>query len=385
MTKIIRTAVVGTRFMGRAHAAGIDDLNRFFDLDAVVEKTVLCGVNEEHTKQMAETLGFKEYSTDFQSLIVRDDIDAFHICTPVYEHFNQSMAALLCKKHVLCEKPITPTVQEAEALAYAAGESGMVHQVAHNYRYMPAVRLAAQMIKKGLLGDLYHFRGVYAQDWGMGDGAFSWRFQKDKAGAGALGDIGSHLIDLALYLCGDITRVAATMQTFKKERPLASDKGEGIVKEADGSGQMGIVDVDDAFCATAEFACGAIGTLEASRFATGNKNGLRFEIDGEKGAISFDLMKLNELQYFDATAPRALQGWRTIQVTEEGVHPYAGLRWPVGHQLGWADSFANEFYAFYSAILNGTHSTPDFGDALRIARVIDAIERSHYSQGFEEV
>ena len=133
-----------------------------------------------------------------------------------------------------------------------------------------------------------------------------------------------------------------------------------------------IVDVDDAFCATAEFACGAIGTLEASRFATGNKNGLRFEIDGEKGAISFDLMKLNELQYYDATAPRALQGWRTIQVTEEGVHPYAGLRWPVGHQLGWADSVANEFYAFYSAILNGTHSTPDFGDALRIARVIDA-------------
>lgn len=384
MTKIIRTAVVGTRFMGRAHAAGIDDLNRFFDLDAVIEKTVLCGVNEEHTKQAAEALGFKEYSTDFQALVTRDDIDVCHICTPVSEHFSQSMAALLCKKHVFCEKPLTASLQETEALAYAAGESGVVHQIGLNYRYMPAVRLAAQMIKKGLLGDIYHFRGVYAQDWGMGDGALSWRFQKDKAGSGALGDIGTHLVDLALYLCGDIDRVAATMRTFKRERPIAEDAGEGIVKQANASGETGEVDVDDAFCATAEFACGAIGTIEASRFATGNKNGLHFEIDGEKGAIAFDLMRLNELEYFDATQPRALQGWRTIQVTED-IHPYGGLRWPVGHQLGWADSFANEFYTFYRAISEGGHGSPDFGDALRVARVIDAIERSYYSQGFEEV
>lgn len=384
MTKTIRTAVIGTRFMGRAHAAGIDDLNRFFDLEKKVEKAVLCGTDEAHTLQAAQALGFAESCTDFQSLITRDDIDAIHICTPVSAHFSQCMAALLCKKHVFCEKPLTPGVQETEALAYAAGENGVVHQIGLNYRFVPAVRLAAQMLKKGMLGQLYHFRGVYAQDWGLDDAALSWRFQKEKAGSGALGDIGTHLIDLALYLCGDIERVAATMRTFRCERPIAQDGGDGIVKSAADGAPVGIVDVDDAFCATAEFACGAIGTFEASRFATGNKNGLWFEIDGEKGALRFDLMRLNELAYYDACGPAALRGWRIIQCTEP-VHPYGGKRWPVGHQLGWADTFANEFYSFYRAICQGKKTSPDFGDALRVARVTDAIERSFYTQGFEEV
>lgn len=384
MEKLIRTAVVGTRFMGRAHAAGLDDLNRYFDPGVSVQKAVLCGVDEEHTRIAAQQLGFAESCTDFQQIIMRDDIDAVHICTPVSEHFSQCMAALLCKKHVFCEKPLTGSVQETEALAYAAGESGVVHQVGFNYRFLPAVHLAAKLIQKGALGQIYHFRGRYAQDWAMGDAALSWRFQKEKAGSGALGDIGTHLIDLALYLCSDIERTSATMRTFKQERPIAKEGGAGISKEASDDGQTGQVDVDDAFCAAVEFSCGAIGTLEATRFAAGSDNALSFEIDGEKGAIAFDLSRLNELRFYDATQSAALRGWRTIQCTQD-VHPYGGLRWPAGHQLGWADSFANEFFTFYRAIAQEKKASPDFGDALRAARVADAIERSFYAQGFEEV
>lgn len=383
MERVIRTAVVGTRFMGRAHAAGIDDLNRYFHPGVRVEKAVLCGVDPAHTEQAAKTLGFSEFSTDYQSVLMRDDIDAVHICTPVFEHFSQAMAALLCKKHVFCEKPLTASLQETESLAYAAGESGVVHQIGTNYRFLPAVILLKKLIDEDRLGRIYHFRGVYAQDWGEDDAALSWRFQKEKAGSGALGDIGTHLVDLALYLCGDVERVAATMRTFQKQRPLCDGKGEGIVQSAAGS-ESGTVDVDDAFCACAEFASGAIGTFEASRFATGHANDLVFEIDGERGAARFDLSRLNELAFFDATLPRQERGWRTIQCTD-ALHPYGGLRWPVGHQLGWADSFANEFFAFYAAIARGDKSSPDFGDALRTARVIDAIERATYTLGFEEV
>nr|WP_122012867.1 Gfo/Idh/MocA family oxidoreductase [Maliibacterium massiliense] len=367
MAKKLRVAMIGYAFMGRAHANALARLPMFFDVGAEVERAVLCGQREEPLKAAAARLGFAQIETDWRRAVARRDIDVVHICTPAFLHYDMAMACAQAGKHMLLEKPMCFTLAQARAMAEAAGDAGVVAQLGFNYRYVPAVLLARQMLQEGALGRIYHFRGVYAQDWGNDGGqGMSWRYRKQCAGSGALGDIGSHVSDLARYLVGEVDSVAAQQRTF-----VAARQGERV-------------DVDDACGYLAQFACGAMGSVEATRFAPGEKNALRFEINGEKGSLRFDLQRFNELGYYNAEDPQALAGWRTIQVND-ACHPYGGCWWPVGHALGYEHTFVHEMAHFYKAIAQGGEAMPDFTEGARTTALLEAVARAAATRAWTDV
>jgi predicted dehydrogenase len=366
---LLGIGMVGYAFMGRAHSQAWRTVGRFFDLPLTPRMSAICGRDAIAVAAAADRLGWAATETDWKRLVERDDVDLVDVCTPGSSHAEISIAALEAGKHVLCEKPLANTVDEARAMAAAAARAaagGVRAMVGFNFRRVPAVALARELVAAGRLGTLRHVRGAYLGSHLL-DPAIPliWRLQAEHAGSGALGDLGSHAVDLAQYLAGDrIAGVSALTETFVRERPLT-----------DGGGARGPVTVDDAVLFIARFAGGALGSFEATRFATGHTEGLRVELNGELGSIVWDLGALNELRLFDATGEPATQGFRRIQVTRAG-HPYAGAWWPDGHTIGYEHTFTHEVRDLVHAIADGHDPVPSFADGLQVQEVLDAVQRS---------
>jgi predicted dehydrogenase len=373
----LRVAIVGYAFMGAAHSQAWRTVNRVFDLPSTAVMQVLCGRDEAKARAAAQRLGWAEVETDWRRVVERNDIDIVDVCTPGDSHAEIAIGALEADKHVLCEKPLANTVEEAKRMtraADAAAQSGVRSMVGFNYRRAPAMTLARQLVEQGRLGQIRHVRAQYLQDWII-DPAFPlvWRLQKDRAGSGALGDLGAHIVDLAQYVVGDsIAGVTALTETFIKERPLA-EASAGL--SAAGGSETGEVTVDDAALFLARFEHGAVGSFEATRFATGHKNGLRLEVEGSDGSIRFDFEAMNVLHVYDATESATTAGFRSILVTEPD-HPYLSAWWPPGHVIGYEHTFTHEVRDFIGAIASGTDARPSFADGLQVQRVLAAVEDS---------
>ncbi|GII02655.1 Gfo/Idh/MocA family protein [Planobispora takensis] len=378
MKPAIGVGMVGYAFMGRVHSQAWRSVSAFFDLPVVPSMAALCGRSPERTADAARELGWAAAETDWKQLVKRDDVQIVDICTPGDSHAEIAIAALAAGKHVLCEKPLANTVAEAEAMAEAAREAaerGVQAMVAFNYRRVPAIALARRLVADGRLGELRHVRAQYLQDW-IVDPEFPlvWRLRRDKAGSGALGDIGAHIVDTAQFVTGqNLTGVSALTETFVRERPLAEESA-GLGGESR-TGEKGTVDVDDAALFIGRFEGGALASFEATRFAAGRKNALRIEINGSKGSLAFDFEAMNELWFHDHTLDGAEAGFRRIIVTEPG-HPYAGAWWPPGHGLGYEHTFTHEVKDFLEAVAAGTAPSPSFEDGLRVQRVLAAVEAS---------
>ncbi|HWG26021.1 MAG TPA: Gfo/Idh/MocA family oxidoreductase [Actinospica sp.] len=377
---VLRVGMVGYGFMGKAHSQAWRNAARFYDLPSKPELTALCGRSSSAVAAAAETYGFAGWETDWERLIARDDIDVVDICTPGDSHAEIALAALEAGKHVLCEKPLANTVEQAREMAAAAeraAERGRHSMVGFNYRRVPALALARQLIADGRLGTVYQVRAQYLQDW-IVDPEFPlvWRLQAEKAGSGALGDLGAHSIDLAQYLTGQrITGVSALLETLVPERPLPGAYS-GLSAAADaGHVERGRVTVDDAALFTARFEAGAVGVFEATRFATGHKNAMRIEVSGSLGSVAFDCESLNELSYYDATMDPEIAGFRRILVTEPG-HPYLAAWWPPGHLIGYEHTFTHEIKDFVEALASGTRPEPSFADGLQTQLVLAAVAQS---------
>ena len=367
--KKLNVAMIGYQFMGRTHSNAWRQVGKFFELPFEPVLKVVCGRNESELGKAARSLGFEEHSTSWQAVVARKDIDIIDICTPGDSHLPIALAAAEAKKVVLCEKPLANTLPEAERMLEAVQRAGVLHMLCHNYRRVPAVALAKQLISEGRIGTLRHFRGVYLQDW-IVDPEFPrvWRLDRAKSGSGALGDIASHTLDLARHLVGEIAEVTGTLKTFIKERPLP------------GSKERAQVDVDDAALALLKFENGALGSVEGSRFATGRKNYNRFEINGSKGSLVWDLERMNELELYLEEGPNS--GFRTIQVTD-AKHPYMHAWWPPGHIIGYEHSFTHTVHDLLRAIFEQKLPSPNFEDGVRNQKVLDAIERSSASGRWE--
>ncbi|MBT1678776.1 Gfo/Idh/MocA family oxidoreductase [Curtobacterium flaccumfaciens pv. flaccumfaciens] len=373
--------MVGHGFMGAAHSQAWRTAPRFFDLGAEPEMAVIVGRDPERTEAARVQYGWQAASTDWRAVVADPDIDVVDIVSPGSSHVEIAIAALQAGKHVLCEKPLANTVAEAEAMtaaADAARAQGVRAMVGFSYRRVPAIAFARQLVQDGRIGTVRQVRALYLQDWlADEDGPMTWRLDKSLAGSGALGDIGAHAIDLVEHVTGaSLATVSGTLETFVTERPLMA---EGVGLSGTASSERGQVTVDDAAFFTARLgggaADGAIGTFEATRYATGRKNGLTLEISGSEGAIQFDLEAMNELRLYESNAPAGEQGFRRILVTEP-EHPYMAAWWPTGHLIGYEHTFSHQVKDFVDAIVAGTDPSPSFADGLHVQRVLDAVERS---------
>ena len=370
----IGVGMLGYAFMGKAHSNAFRKIPYMVDpLPAVPALVALCGRSEAAVREAAGRYGYQRYCTDWRELIQDDAIRLFDNGGPNDAHAEPCIAAAEAGKHIICEKPLARTAAEAKPMLEAVQKAGIKHACAFNYRFVPALRLAREMIERGDLGQIYHFRAVYLQEWIM-DPQFPmvWRLKKDLAGSGALGDLGAHIIDLARFLVGEPKSVSGLTQTFIKERPT-DDGGRDTV------------DVDDAFVSLVQFENGAIGTLEASRYANGRKNHQRIEINGSKGSIVFDLERLNELEVHlsDSEPGAQTQGFRRVLVTEAD-HPFWKYWWPHGHIIGWEHTFVHELTHLLDAIVNDTDVAPyaaDFEDGYRAAVICDAVLESDANGG----
>lgn len=380
----IGVGLVGYKFMGRAHSNAYRQVAAFFDVDPKPAMRAICGRDANATQAAADKLGWESIETDYHALVARDDIGLVDVSTPGYTHRDVVLAALAAGKHVICEKPLANTLNEAREMVEAAKKAGTINMVNFNYRCVPAVQFAKQLIDQGKIGDITHWRAVYLQDWLVDPMApLAWRLKKEYAGSGALGDIAAHILDLSHLLVGQVTEVVGTLDTFIKQRPVEapSDGGSGLSNKA--GTEMGDVTVDDATTFLTRFANGATGTFEASRMATGRKNYNSFEINGTKGSISFNLERLNELEVFFREDEVGLQGFRTINVTDS-VHPYANHWWPAGHIIGWEHSHVHNIAALLEGIHTGVNPSPSFEDGFRCQAVLNAVERSTVSRTWEK-
>lgn len=366
----VGVGMLGYGFMGKAHTNAYKTIPYMvYPPPAIPELVAICGRNEEAVRTAAERYGYAGYYTDWHDLLTDDRIQLFDNGSSNDMHAEPSIAAAQAGKHVFCEKPLARTAEEAKAMLDAVNKAGVKHMVAFNYRFVPAVRLIKDLIDSGKLGRIYHFRAIYLQEWIMPHYGTPhiWRLDAATAGSGALGDLGAHIIDLARYLVGEPTTVSAMTRTFIPERPLAD--GSGAAK----------VTVDDAFVATVGFANGAVGTLEASRFAAGRKNHQVLEINAEHGSVHFALENLNELQVFwVGEEPKETQGFHNVLVSEN-YHPFWNYWWPQGHIIGWEHTFVHELAHFLDAIANGAPVAPHgatFADGYRAAVICDAILES---------
>ncbi|MEU5888988.1 Gfo/Idh/MocA family oxidoreductase [Streptomyces sp. NPDC047461] len=370
--------MVGYAFMGAAHSQGWRTVGRVFDLPLRPVMAAIAGRDAHAVRAAADKHGWAATETDWRALIVRDDVQLVDICTPGDSHAEIAIAALEAGKHVLCEKPLANSVAEAEAMAAAAEAArarGQLAMVGFNYRRVPALTFARRLIAEGRLGTLRHVRVSYLQDWLVDpDFPLTWRLQREHAGSGALGDLGAHIVDLAQYLVGEpLIGVSAQMATFVKERPRLDGASSGL--SASGGPQRAPVTVDDAAVFTGRLVSGALATFEASRMASGRKNALRLEINGEHGSLAFDLERLNELSFHDHREPAATAGFRRIVVTE-AEHPYLEGWWPPGHALGYEHTFVHQARDLVEAIASDTDPVPSFADGLQVQRVLAAVEES---------
>lgn len=359
MARQIRMGLIGHKFMGRAHSHALRDLPMFFDIGAEPVMQTLCGL-EEDLEASARRYGWASWTHSWRKVVEDPRIDAVSICTPGHTHCEIAVAACRAGKHVMCEKPLALTLAEARRMLEAARSAGVKHAVNFNYRKAPAVALAHQLIREGHLGRIFLFHGFYFQDWPL-DPEFPhvWRMDRSMAGAGSMADKGSHLLDLARFLVGEIAEVSAATEIYVKERPSSG-------------GTRLPVTTDDAAVFTVRFSGGALGLFGTSRMAAGHKNGLGFEVQGARGSLRFDLERLNELQVYLAGEPGATEGFRTVLATSP-EHPYAGAWWPPGHVLGWEHTFVHQYADFLRAVVDDAQVRPDFEDGMKAQAVLEAI------------
>jgi predicted dehydrogenase len=369
--KKLNIAMIGYGFMGKAHSNAWRQVARFFDLPLEPVMKVICGRNEEEVRKTANKFGWQEYSTSWEKVLERKDIDVIDICTPGDMHAAVAVKAAEASKVVFCEKPLANSLSEAKDMLSAVNRTGVLHMLCHNYRRAPAVMLAKQLIDQGRIGKICHYRGTYLQDWIVSpDFPRVWRLEKARTGSGALGDLVSHCVDTARHLVGEIAEVSGLLKTFITER--RSPDSSAIVP----------VDVDDAALCMTRFENGAVGSIEGTRFAPGRKNQLRFEINGNEGSIAFDLERMNELELYLEEGPNS--GFKTILATDP-QHPFLGSWWPPGHIIGYEHTFVHTVFDLITAIDKQVLPTPNFEDGVRNQRVLDAIERSANSRKWESV
>ncbi len=387
MATTLRVGMVGYRFMGKAHSNAWRQAPRFFPLKADVEMHTICGRDPVALEAARAQLGWKNISTDWRALVQSPEIDIVDINTPNDSHAEIAIAALKAGKHVLCEKPLAMTVEQCREMVAAAKKAKTVHMVCHNYRRIPAIAQAKKMIEEGAIGEIFHYRARYAQDW-IVDPNFPlvWRLQKGVSGSGAHGDIQAHIIDLARYLVGEFKEITALMHTFIKERPLPDDSGKGQGLGGKAGVKTGKVTVDDASLLIGRFANGALANLEATRFALGRKNHITLEVNGSKGSLYFDFEDMNRLKFFDNTQPKDRQGFSDVLVTQGGgVHPYVGHWWPPGHIIGYEHTFVHTIADFVNACVDGVSVQPTFEDGLKNQRVLEAAEESAKSRQWVKI
>jgi predicted dehydrogenase len=376
-------AVIGQGFMGRAHSFGWARAAALEGCRLRPELAVLCGRDRAALAGHAARYGFAGWSDNWAEVVGRDDVDLVDICTPGSSHAEMASAALAAGKHVLCEKPLANTLDEARHLVHAAQQAaagGVFAMVGFNNRRVAAVAAARALINQGRIGALRHVRAVYLQEW-LVDPLFplTWRLDGGEAGSGALGDLLSHVVDLVRFLTGqEIDEVVSVLETFVTERPFGTS-GAGLSATADAAGRKGRVTVDDACAVLARLEGGALATLEATRVAPGNKNALVIELNGSRGSVRFDLERLNELEIYEVGAP--VDGFSRLLVTNPGDQ-YAGQWWPPGHILGWEHSFVHEFEDLMAAIAEGRQPEPSFLDGFLTQAVLDAVSRSAASRSW---
>lgn len=384
MAGSIGVGLVGYKFMGKAHSNAYRQVARFFpDVALKPDMRAICGRDEAAVRAAAEQFGWQGYETDWRTLVARDDIGLIDISTPGDSHATIAIGAAEHGKHVFCEKPLANTLAEARQMQAAVQRNNVIGMVNFNYRRVPAVQLAKRLIDDGRIGQIYHWRAVYLQDWIM-DPNFPlvWRLQKDVAGAGTLGDLGAHVIDLARMLVGEISRVSGMLTTFIKQRPVLAGTTGGLGAAA--GQEMGEVTVDDAALFMAQFANGAVGSFEVTRFAKGRANYNSFEINGSKGSIVFNLERMNELNVLFADDAGDVKGFRNILVSDGGAHPYMGAWWPAGHIIGWEHTFTHGVYDLLNGIAAGQAPAATFDDGVRCQAILDAVERSAGSGAWVE-
>jgi predicted dehydrogenase len=387
MTKVMNVAMIGGGFMGKAHAMAYASMPMFFwPAPAIPRRKVVVDVTDGMAEEARRRYGFEEASSDWRAVVNRPDIDVVDICTPNNVHAEIAIEAAKAGKHIICEKPLARTVEEARAMRDAVKAAGVIHMVAFNYRRTPAVALARKYIEEGRIGRILNFRGTYLQDWSADpDSPLSWRFQKKIAGSGSVGDIATHVVDLAHYLVGPIAEVNALTTTYNKTRPLQQggvDKLGAAEKATDA--ERGEVDVDDEVVSMLKFEGGAIGSLEATRNAYGRNNFITLEIHGTKGSIHFNYERRDELQVMFADDPADARGFRTVYTGP--AHPYGEGLWPIpGLGIGYSETKIVECYDFFSAIAKNRQPSPNFEDGFLTELVADALIRSGETGQWEKV
>jgi predicted dehydrogenase len=365
VAKTINVALIGYAFMGKAHSNAYRQVTPFMSPRLEPRMKVICGRTQANVESAARQYGWEEAATDWRAVVARGDIDLVDISTPGDLHAEIAIEAAKAGKAVFCEKPLANSVADARAMVAAVEDAGVVHMLCHNYRRVPAVMLAKSLIDAGRIGTIRHFRGTYLQDWiANPDFPLVWRLDKTRAGSGALGDLGAHVVDLARFLVGEITDVSGHLETFIKERPLSGNPGA-----------RGAVTVDDASLALARFESGAIGTIEATRMAPGRKNWNRFEINGSTGTIAFDLERMNELEVYLEGDDVGVRGFHRVLATDP-EHPFVKPWWPPGHIIGYEHTFVHTVFDLLEAIADNRTPSPNFHDGLRNQLVLSAIEES---------
>jgi predicted dehydrogenase len=365
MAKPLNIGMIGYGFMGRAHSNGYRRVNNFFDLEYEPVLKAVCARNRESAEAFAKTWGYESVETDWRALIARDDIDAVDICVPNNLHAEISIAAAEAGKMVLCEKPLSMDVAEGEEMIAAVEKAGVANMVWYNYRRVPAVTMAKQLVDEGRLGRIFHYRAKFLQDWTIASdvpqgGAGLWRLDAAAAGSGVTGDLLAHCIDTALWINGPMNTVSAMTETFVKERMHTE------------TGKVEKVGIDDACAFLARFDNGSLATFESTRYARGHKALYTFEINGEHGSIAWDLHDLHRLSWFDHNDEGPLRGWRSIHVTDS-EHPYMDKWWVPGLQIGYEHSFVHQVADFLAGLSSGEPAGPTFRDALETQKVCEAV------------
>lgn len=379
----VNVCLIGQKFMGRAHSNAYLKAGKFFDLPLNPAMHTIVARNLGELKKFADRWGWANATTDWKAAVTNKEIDLVDVTTPNNKHLDFVLEALKAGKHVACEKPLAATLEDARKMRDAARKAKKSKTfVWYNYRRVPAVGAAYRLAKEGRLGRIYHVRAFYLQGWASSpDIPLIWRFDKEQAGSGSLGDLGAHVIDMARFITGDEfdTVTGAISETFVKERMIPdSEGGAGLASGSKSTGKKGKVTVDDAILAIGKMKGGAVFSLEATRFATGRENKNGVEINGEKGSVYFNFEDLNNLYYFDATAPRHIRGWTKIQASVPGVHPYQGAYWPTAHPLGYEHAFVNQAVDMLR-VIGGQEPElpiPDFDDAYETQRVLEAVEQA---------
>jgi predicted dehydrogenase len=385
--KKLNVGLIGAGFMGKAHSLAYMAMPMFFwPAPAIPVRKTIVDVSDSIAAEAAQRFGFEKSTSDWRSVVEDPEIDIIDIATPNHLHAEIAIAAAAAGKHIISEKPLARNGEEAKTMYDAVKNAGIVHMVAFNYRRTPAVALAKKYIDEGAIGDILSFRGTYLQDWSADpDGPLSWRFQKSIAGSGSLGDIGTHVVDMARYLCGEITQVNSQLKTWVKTRPLQAggvDKLGASTKDA--TAPRGEVDVDDEVLSLLEFQNGAIGSLEATRNAHGRNNFLTFEIHGSLGSIYFNYERRDELQVAFASDQADRKGFRTVYTGP--AHPYGEGLWPIpALGIGYGETKIIETYDFVKAIMEGGEVSPNFKDGYQINLIADAMAASAQSRSWTSV